>query len=274
MATVRHLALTFVLLFTNVLSAQTKFVQITKENDIPKTLETATARYEKDGIKVDLISAIHIGDYEYYESLNRKFKDYDVVLYELVAPKGVIPDKEKMGLYKIIGMFLHLDSQTRVIDYKAKNFVHADLTPEEMAKSIKDKGHDGFTIVLSLATDMMRKNNLNKGKPQPDFKKFETNDSSVYYKRILAQQMEAGATAEGIMHTLLIEDRNNAALKGLDTEIKNGHKKIAIFYGAAHMPDFEKKLTKQGYKKTDSSWQIAWDIKPQRKALLRLLLDD
>lgn len=269
----RKLALIALLLFVSPSLAETKFLKVTKENNIPRTVETATVTYEKDGKTVDLVSAIHIGDYSYYSGLNTQFKDYDTVLYELVGPKNAKPDKKGNSLYKIIGIFLNLDSQTRVIDYKAKNFVHADLTPEEMSKAIKARGHNVYSIIMSAAAEMIQKHNLQKNQPQFDFSKYKHDDTAVYYKRILAHQMEGSATASGIMHTLLVEDRNNRALKVFKDEMNKGTKNIAIFYGAAHMPDFEDKLEEMGFKKTKTTWQVAWEIKPQKAMLLRLLLD-
>ena len=40
------------------------------------------------GTTVDLIGAVHIGDRAYYQQLNRRFRQYDALLYELVAPEG------------------------------------------------------------------------------------------------------------------------------------------------------------------------------------------
>jgi hypothetical protein len=40
-----------------------------------------------------------------------------------------------------------------------------------------------------------------------------------------------------------------------------GKKKIAIFYGAAHMPDFDKRLKEDfGMKRTTSEWINAWNL--------------
>jgi len=54
-------------------------------------LQTSIASYQrKKGWisakqQVDLISAIHIADPQYFDQLNEKFKEYDVVLFEMVG---------------------------------------------------------------------------------------------------------------------------------------------------------------------------------------------
>ena len=66
----------------------------------PLAMQTAIVRYvpAKDVVEgkrpdsypmyVDLVGAVHIGDKSYYQDLNRRFRKYDAVLYELVAPEG------------------------------------------------------------------------------------------------------------------------------------------------------------------------------------------
>src|SRR3954464_10640003 len=63
-------------------------------------MQTAVVRYtsketagNESPVQVDLIGAVHIADPAYYEKLNERFKHYDVLLYELVAPEGTIVEK-------------------------------------------------------------------------------------------------------------------------------------------------------------------------------------
>ena len=57
-------------------------------------------------------------------------------------------------------------------------------------------------------------------------------------------------------------DRNKACLEVLKQQLKAGKKNIAIFYGAAHMPDFDKRLKEElGVKRTTNEWIDAWSLK-------------
>jgi hypothetical protein len=72
--------------------------------------------------------------------------------------------------------------------------------------------------------------------------------------------------------TLLVVDRNKAALQVLKKEIAKGHKKIAIFYGAAHMPDFQKRLADDfGLRRDSEEWLQAWDLRLRTRNLMGLL---
>ena len=54
----------------------TDFIRI-DEDDKAARLQTAVTRYEKEGVTVDLIGAVHIADKKYYEDLNKSFDNYD-----------------------------------------------------------------------------------------------------------------------------------------------------------------------------------------------------
>jgi hypothetical protein len=50
-------------------------------------------------------------------------------------------------------------------------------------------------------------------------------------------------------------------MKVFQKELAKGKKKIAIFYGAGHMPDFEKRLRLDfGMEKKSVQWLEAWDL--------------
>jgi hypothetical protein len=150
-----------------------------------------------------------------------------------------------------------------------------------MAEAIKERGDDGLTIALNVAADILRKQNLEelKKKKDPDkgkkkeedpdlFKMLLDPNAAVKLKRQMAEQFEESGDDGGLgatVSTILVADRNKAALKVLQKEIAKGRKKIGIFYGAAHMPDFEKRLAEDfDLKKDKEEWLTAWDLKPKR----------
>lgn len=254
-----------------------KFIRIIREDGQPVALETSIAHYVcsdgDKGVQLDLIGVVHVGDKSYYRKLNKQFEQYDVVLYELVAPEETrIPKGAKRNndnpLSQIqhgIAVFMRLEYQLEHIDYTKKNFVHADLSPEGMQKAMVERGDNQLTIMLGVMADMMRKQNLQKQAPvQPDL---ELTDllNPIKLKQIMAQSMESSADVNGIGRTLnqiLVEDRNKACLKVLQREIAAGKKKIAIFYGAAHMPDFDKRLKEEfGLRLLSEDWLQAWLLK-------------
>jgi hypothetical protein len=271
-------------------STPTLFIRVQRdEKNQPIALETAIVRYGPAGggdLAVDLVSAVHIGDKDYYKKLNKQFQQYDVVLYELVAQPGtVIPKGGKKKddplslIMQVVKMVLDLELQTERIDYTKKNFVHADLSPEQMAEAIHKRGDDGLTLVLGFAADLLRQENLRemqaKEQPKPDsstpapdldiLSLLLDQDGPIKLKRMLAEQLQRmSSPADGLgptLNNILITDRNEAALKVFQKEMAKGKKKIAIFYGAGHMPDFEKHLRLDfGLERKSIQWLEAWDL--------------
>ena len=270
-------------------SESSKFLRLKKSGDKPLALQTALTRYrlpEKDLI-VDLIGAVHIGEDSYYQQLNRQFSLYDTVLYELVAPQGTrIPAGGRQGtggnpismLQQSAQSMLGLESQLEKVDYQRKNLVHADLSPSQMAEKMAERGDNMFTVGLSAVTEMMRQQNKLMSDPESGLADqlqseslFDVLGDPLKMKQIMAMQFTNTGTLEAglgkTLNQLLIVDRNQAAMEVLKKRIAKGDRHIAIFYGAAHMPDFEQRLVQQmGARKTDQVWLDAWDLTTAGKA--------
>ena len=176
----------------------------------------------------------------------------------------------------IAHLVLALDSQTDHIDYTKKNFVHADMSPDEMARAIGKRGDDALTIALSVTADLMRQQNrrLQMLEKRPtgaagavDPLEWLLDPSGpLDLKRLLAEQLASSVgphySLGPTLEMILIEDRNKAALKVFQKELAKGKKRIAIFYGAGHMPDFERRLVSDfGLKRNGTRWLTAWDLR-------------
>lgn len=237
-------------------------------------LETSLLPYEsEDGdISVTLIGAIHMGDVEYYEKLNEEFQNYDTVLYEIVAEEGARPENasESGGLIgtsqRLMAHFLGLTFQIGSIDYQAENMIHADMTPEEFEKAIQQR-NEGF-LVWYFRTIGYETARQPQGLTKEDlhwiaFLLFPAKKQQL--KRILAEEMvdlEASIVpVEGKKGSALLKDRNEKVLRILQSRLEEGDRKIAIFYGAAHLPAIGEMLEKDfGLKKGEVRWVSAWDL--------------
>jgi len=258
----------------------TRFIRV-DEDDAAARLQTGVTRYQKDGTVVDLIGAVHIADKAYYEQLNTRFESYDALLFEMVggdqiaaATPAADPQTDEaepaavaglQQIYTMVSRFLKLTGQSTVIDYTAKNFVHADLTHDEFEKMQAERGETvlGFAMAASGGEDAKA--------GQPDVAKLmqamlagSTNALKLELVHTLGQGGDQIASFAG--ESVIITDRNQRAIEVMEREIEAGKSKLGIFYGAAHFPDMEKRLLEKGFVKGEHEWLTAWDIpKPQPK---------
>lgn len=297
---IKKICFVFLCLFSSVglaeepkLKSANEFIRVIKnDKKVPVALQTAITRYtSSDGkTQIDLIGAVHIGDGKYYDRLNERFEEYDVLLYELFAPKNTrIPKggkpQEERGITDMIfegaKFVLDLESQVEKIDYTKENFVHADMSPEEMQKVLAEQGESAFTVILGVLADLLRQQNLQENNlkytksddlvSNEEFGFFDTildRNGPVKLKRQMSTQFEnidQGGLG-GTLNRILVVERNKAAMKVLDQQIAKGKTKLALFYGAAHNPDFDLRLRQKGYKCGKTVWLTAWDMRPKDDA--------
>jgi hypothetical protein len=256
-----------------------KYIRLIRDkSDRPLALQTAIVGFvpddkSREGLTVDLIAAVHIGEKSYYEQLNEQFGGYDSLLYELVAPEGTrVPKGGAKSNHPVsllqTGMkdLLDLDFQLDHIDYQSKNFVHADMSPESFSKSMSDRGENIWTLVFRMLGQSLAQESKGDGSIDAELllALFDKN-RALALKRVLAEQFE---DLEGMMSAFdgpdgstLITQRNKRALEVLGKEIESGKKHLGIFYGGGHMPDMAKRLMVDfKLKPQREQWITAWDL--------------
>lgn len=228
-------------------------------------------------VTVDLIGAIHVGDKSYYEALNKKFTEYEAVLYELVAPEGTrIPKgghKEGFSLHPISGLqngmksMLKLEHQLEQIDYTVENLVHADMTPEEFDASMKER-NEGFSTLLyrSIGQGLATQGAAGGPSDLSLIAALFSKDRDKRLKLLMAQQFAAQEGLPDVMSgpdgSAIITARNDKALRILRDQLKIGKKHVAVFYGAGHLRHMEEVLTTDfNMKRVNEEWVNAWQLK-------------
>ena len=258
-------------------ASKTDFIRFV-ENDQGASLQTAIASYvSPTGVIVDLIGAVHIADKKYFDALNLRFKSYDAVLYELVGrpieqrtEMKVADGNAKLQwlgqMQETMRKKLALESQLQCIDYKAPNFVHADMSTEGFLDTQKDKKENFLTLWMKAA--IASSVTAEPDKEEPSMVEFLAvlmrEDNASELKLMVGREFDRVenlmAGIESGDGTVIIGERNRHALEVLKKQIDAGKKQLAVFYGAAHFPDMEQRLLEQGYKLQKTEWLTAWDL--------------
>lgn len=264
-------------------------VRYREEGKAPIALDTAVvtctrapAKADRRELRVDLVGAVHIGSESYYATLNERFTKYDAVLYELIAGPGHQANMREKGNTSLLSRaqlmltnLLGLTFQLEQINYKAPNFVHADLSPEEFFGSMEKRGESLFKLivkVLLLSAKEHGKLDASMGPEDPEALLWiallqpSSAERALVMRRFFARQMKGMdvllEALAGDGGSTFLSVRNDRALDTLEAEAKKGKRSLAIFYGAAHLPDLRSKLQSR-FRMTCTApeWIEAWDLR-------------
>ncbi|MAT70037.1 MAG: hypothetical protein CMJ58_10995 [Planctomycetaceae bacterium] len=227
---------------------------------------------------VDLVGAVHIADRSYYDELNKRFRGYDAVLYELVAPEGTVVPKGRgtsnshpLGaMQNMMKSALELEHQLEQVDYTARNFVHADMSPEQFMQSMADRNDNFLKMYLRMVGASMAQQSQNQTtgeSPEMDLiMAFMSDDRPRRLKIAMAKQFEGMESLltgfSGPEGSTIITERNKAALAVLREQLDEGTGKLAVFYGAGHLSDMHQRLIDEfDMQPIAQEWLQAWDLR-------------
>ena len=253
-------------------------------------LQVPIVRYERRGAftpvqHVDFIGAVHLGEPSYYEHLNELFAKYDAVLFELVADPQQLARNQAADGESILGMvqktlasLLGLVFQLDVINYRAPNFVHADLSPQGLMDAMSARGESLGTLLLrmvKLSLDPKIKDEMAAaGFKEPDLDGInpimvalrgptdvERSRIKLFFAQGLVSSDVFMKALQGEKGIALIDDRNAAVMRVLREQLSQGKVKIAIFYGVGHLPDINKRLHDElQFELVSVEWVDAWNL--------------
>ena len=254
----------------------TDFIRYHKGEKVGR-LETAAVTYENldTGQTVTLLAVVHIGDKSYFADLQKRLADFDVVLYEGVkkGEKDVSDELTWITRMQVaLKDYLGLEYQKDRIDYTAKNLLHADMSMDEVDALLEERGVgllpysealSNMGPIVEMGLKLMKK--LGGDSDSPQFRvvrqKMKTTMATVLgnglsvYDKFKRQD-------DKLRDEVIIEARNAVVATKLAETLKGKtSKKIAVLYGAAHMPDLEKRLLDDlQLRKSKVEWVPAWTI--------------
>ncbi len=262
-------------------SSDSPYMRILRnDDDDPIAMQTSIVSFRPKGasknVVVDLIGAVHVADKSYFRKLNKAFNQYDALLYELVAPKEAnVPNggnsQHPVGqMQQGMKSMLQLAYQLEEINYRRRNFVHADMSPDEFARVMGERDESWLQMMLKMMGAAMASQGAGGKSNDADllFALFsDRNERALRLKRVMATQFSDLESTMGVLEgekgSTIIGMRNQKALDVLQRELKRGKERIGIFYGAGHLPDMEERMAKRFNMYPDTKnirWLTAWDM--------------
>lgn len=165
---------------------------------------------------------------------------------------------------------LDLAHQGDGIDYGRKGWQPSDMAIDEVRRAVAARGGD-----FSKAEDMLAGRGLSGVMVRLSLSLLRAMDAitsgeaRLAVKAVLVSSLgngpvdlEPGGVFDEATIGAIIEDRNQVVMRDLDLlrAVCPALPSIAIFYGAAHMPDFERHLAERGFRPGRMHWLRAIDV--------------
>ncbi len=225
-----------------------------------------------------LVGVLHIGELAYYRQLQAGLDSCDLVLFEGIGRGSAdhVPSEDDLASMDLLLRMqiamkdaLDLTFQKAGIDYQRNFWRNADMDYPSLQARMKELG-------TGLPTDNpLLRTILNGVLNFLDPTQVRKHPKIV--QNLRRQMAPALAMADEIMQRpafakigqVIIKERNAVVMAMVEDELETGPngRRIALFYGAGHLPDFARRLQAAGWVYQGSAWNSAWTIepKPRRK---------
>ncbi len=199
--------------------------------------------YEKNGKTLHLIPMVHIGDEEFYKEISK----VDGKVKTLFLLEGV-SDRDKLLQNLDYGNF----AKGAGLDLQKDHF--NPTVPEEFKHNI---------------SIMMADIDVNQFKPETrDFLKkvFDQMNKKSFFEVMYMSSDKFSAKESAALIVDLVQKRNAKVLSELKTNEKN-FQEIYIPWGAAHMPEIERDILRDGYRPVSSKYRTVISLEKALKKL-------
>jgi hypothetical protein len=255
-------------------------------------LQTGSRLFRRaGGPDVDLVGAVHIAEPRYYHHIQRRLDRADLVLYEKVIDEGarhhdpaVVAKAQERSAYGRLASSLGLAMQISCIDYSRPHFRRSDMTIQEMFAMLEREmatGRDDGAAANAHASMRRLERMLGGRSPGMNSVLWMVGNSRSLQSRLrldlVALGVPGGEADNPLRHSprlrQLIEDnRNEHVIRDLQGVLREPepHRRIAVFYGSAHLADLETRLRGMGYRPAAPiEWHTAVTSRPHAEGIPR-----
>ena len=257
------------------------YMRIVRAEPDKVSLQIAVRRFlpaRGHGPEIWLVGASHVGESNYYATLQRYLDRSDLVLFEGVgANKAVKFDsQEDSSLQHTMAGALGLVFQLEAVDYDRVNFRNSDLTIAQLQRLLAGNQEEGGQKGSEAGEEFDQLLGMMDGSStlgmlmQLGLKLIGSSAKLQAMTKIILIEALGGfsgdmAKMKGLppaiqqLLVVIIQERNKVVLSDLTAEVAARKKgSIAVFYGAGHMADLEKRLrTDLKYNPRSETWLTA-----------------
>jgi hypothetical protein len=244
------------------------YLRIIREDPGKVSLQIALRRFQPArgyGPDIWLVGASHVGESNYYASLQRYLDDRDVVLFEGVGAKNkteLFDPEDQTSLQHTMALALGVVFQLQAIHYDRAHFRNSDLTIPQLQRLLAGRKQNGepaageaneeFEQLMQMMDGSSTLGTLmhfglkliGSSRKLQAMTKMMLIEALGGFRGDMAQMNGIPPAIQQLL-IVIIQERNKVVLADLTAELANrrsGKESIAVFYGAGHMVDLEKRL--------------------------------
>src|SRR5690606_26908359 len=220
------------------------------------------------------VGVVHIGDPGYFASLQTVLDSCDVVLFEGVG-RGEASAEDLARMDVLLKMQLALKGalglgfQKDWIDYDRDFWRNSDVGFDELQRELLRRDaalptdHPMVRALLGRVMESVDPQRIGHPALAGRLKR-TVGPLLAQADRILQREGFAG------MRAAVIEFRNAAVLHDVDELLADAPpgRRIAVFYGAGHLPHFHDALRERGFVHQGVAWHRAWALDPEPEDLV------
>lgn len=267
-----------------------KFVRCVDHGRWECVVQTAIAAYQDaGGVSVSLVAAIHSADAAHFQTIQRELESFPLVLYEGWTEEGEDetegPASEPVVLDllmkfsgfadRILTVFLgfrHVGQWSGAVDYSLSTFRNVDMSFREFARLSHERFETAAQLAAAwrlfpryVASVIIRAAPISREEWSRILslpRDWHQACRYVYAHEVCEASNLLGAydALPEVRRTVTIHERNALVERVLFSEIRKGKTRAAVYYGAVHMPDLERRLLERGFRKSRVRWIDAWDV--------------
>ena len=183
------------------------------------------------------------------------------------------PKADGDGLQRELARMLGLEFQLDRIDYAQPGWVVSDMTFSQLEQAFERRGVTDGMVQGSLRGGGLSGDAIGTVMTILKFMDAASGGSASEAVKLLMVQLLGSKTAtDGAMlgeeGKVILDDRNEVVWADLQRRLSAAPpQRIAVFYGAAHMADFARRLQASGYSAGDATWSTTLAADPRRAGI-------
>lgn len=230
-------------------------------------LYTPIFQYRNNDKVITSIGAIHLGQGQYYDKLQKTLDSISEGFFEGIKPligEDKIPDEKKQYidgikklsiLYETVAKCLGMETQKSKLKYP-ENWKNPDMTLDELIIVSPEKVLKKL-FVLDKSLDFIEKSY--KKHPE-EFKKVVQSIAWFTFKFPLLSHWFSVLQNGPMFYKVILDKRNQKLFDAMKPKLKEEFSELGIIYGAAHLNGIDKFLRRNGFKNEGRVWIPAWEF--------------